>query len=61
LEIFIKNLAKLPLWKDRSMASTIFSGKNNYDFWKNIFETGKTTDGVSVLLKPLNFVEMIRE
>lgn len=61
LEVFVKNLAKLPLWKDRSRASTIFSGKNNYDFWKQIFETGKTPDGASVLLKPLNFVEMIRE
>jgi hypothetical protein len=61
LEVFVKNLVKLPLWKDRSMASTIFSGKNNYDFWKHVFETGKTIDGASVLLKPLNFVEMIRE
>ena len=61
LEIFVKNLAKLPLWKDRSMATTIFSGKNNYDFWKQIFETGKTPDGATVLSKPLNFVEMIRE
>jgi hypothetical protein len=61
LETFIINLARLPLWKDRGMASTIFSGKNNYDFWKNVFETGKTPDGASVLLKPLNIVEMIRE
>jgi len=61
LEVFVKNLVKLPLWKDRSMASTIFSGKNNYDFWKHIFETGRTVDGATVLLKPLNFVEMIRE
>ncbi|MDR2733602.1 MAG: HNH endonuclease [Spirochaetota bacterium] len=61
LEIFVKNLVKLPLWKDRGMASTIFSGKNNYDFWKHVFKTGKTTDGVSVLINPLNYVEMIRE
>ena len=31
IENFVKNLSHLPLWKDRSMASTIFSGKNNYD------------------------------
>jgi len=61
LKTFVKNLVKLPLWKDRSMASTIFSGKNNYEYWKNIFKTGKDTDGASVLLKPLNFVEMIKE
>lgn len=57
---FIKNLKELPLWKDRSMASNIFSGKNNYEYWKVIFETGKTSDNVQVIAKPLNFVEMIK-
>jgi hypothetical protein len=57
---FIFNLKELPLWKDRTMSSTIFSGKNNYDFWKTVFETSKTSDNVPVLLKPLNFVEMIK-
>lgn len=57
---FIQNLKVLPLWKDRSMASTVFAGKNNYDYWKTIFQTGKSPDGVQVLLKPLNFVEMIK-
>jgi len=61
LEIFVKNLVKLPLWKDRSMASTIFSGKNNYDFWKHVFETGKTPEGILVLLRPINIIEMIVE
>jgi len=57
---FMINLKNLPLWKDRSMADTIFAGKNNYDYWKNIFETGKSPDGAQVLAKPLNFIEMIR-
>lgn len=57
---FMINLSNLPLWKDRSMASTIFSGKNNYDYWKTVFETAKTSDNVQVLAKPLNFVEMIK-
>lgn len=57
---FIKNLRILPLWKDKSMASTIFSGKNNYEFWKVTFETGKTPDKVIVLAKPLNYIEMIK-
>jgi hypothetical protein len=61
IENFIKNLMILPLWKDRSMASTIFSGKNNYDYWDYIFKNGKTSDGVQVLLKPLNYVEMIKD
>lgn len=57
---FVKNLRLLPLWKDKSMASTVFSGKNNYDFWKVTFETGKTKDGVIILAKPLNYIEMIK-
>ena len=57
---FIKNLISLPLWKDRTMANTIFAGKNNYDYWKEIFETGKSPDGAQVLAKPLNFIDMIK-
>jgi hypothetical protein len=57
---FVKNLRNLPLWKDKSMASTVFSGKNNYEFWKVTFETGRTPDGVVILAKPLNYIEMIK-
>jgi hypothetical protein len=56
---FIVNLAQLPLWKDRSKASTAFTGKKNYDYWKSIFTSGSTPEGVAVLAKPLNYVEMI--
>jgi len=59
IENFVKNLILLPLWKDRAMANTIFAGKNNYDYWKVIFETGKSVDGAIVLAKPLNFMDMI--
>ncbi|MCW7483304.1 HNH endonuclease [Leptospira kanakyensis] len=57
---FIVNLRDLPLWKDRSMASTTFSGKRNYDYWENIFKSGKTSDGVHAIAKPLNIIEMIK-
>jgi hypothetical protein len=60
IENFIKNLSELPLWKDRSMASTVFAGKNNYDYWKTIFNTSKSPDNAIVLAKPLNFMEMIQ-
>ena len=60
IDNFVKNLSQLPLWKDRSMASSIFSGKKNYDYWKEIFETGKSVDGALVLANPLNFIEMIK-
>ncbi len=57
---FIINLKMLPLWKDKSMSSTIFSGKRNYDYWKQIFETGRTNDNVQVLAKHFNIIEMIK-
>lgn len=61
IQRFMKNLSELPLWSDKSMASTHFSGKKNYDFWKTVFETGKTQEGVQVLAKPLNYMELIKE
>jgi hypothetical protein len=57
---FVINLKDLPLWKDRSMASTAFSGKYPYDYWKNIFNTGKTPEGAQVLSQPINFIDMIQ-
>jgi hypothetical protein len=37
------------------------SGKNKYDFWKIIFQTGKTSDGTQVLVVPLNVADMIKK
>lgn len=60
IDNFIRNLKELPLWKDRGMASTVFAGKNTYDYWKTIFETSKTPDNAIVLAKSLNFMDMIK-
>ena len=57
---FVKNFRDLPLWKDRTMASTIFGGKQVYDYWGTVFRTAKTPDGTMVLSKPLNVVDMIK-
>lgn len=61
IEVFIDNFKNLPVWKDRSMSSTIFGGKSNYDYWKTIFSTGKSPDGTLVLANPLNVAEMIKK
>ena len=58
---FISNLAELPLWKDRTMADTIFAGKKNYDYWKKIFETSCAPDGGAVLAQKINFMDMIKD
>ena len=57
---FIKSLSELPVWKDRTMAATIFGGKQNYEYWRSIFTNATTPDGKQVLAKPLNTIEMIR-
>jgi len=57
---FLRNLRDLPLWKDKSLSSTIFSGKQNYGYWETIFRTSETPNGVQVLIKPLNYVDMIK-
>lgn len=58
---FINNLKALPVWKDRSMADTVFGSKRNYDYWKNIFNTGKSNDGATVLAQPINTTDMIKK
>lgn len=57
---FFKALYLLPLWKDRSMATTHFSGKKTSEFWKTIFATGKTPDQVQVLSKKLDYMDMVK-
>lgn len=61
IRTFLENLKSLAIWKDRGMASTIFGGKNNYDFWRVAFSTGKTPDGTQVLTEPLNVANMIKK
>ena len=60
IQSFVRSLRDLPLWKDRTMANTVFGGKPGYDYWKDIFSEGKTPDGRIVLAKPINYIEMAK-
>ena len=60
IQNFLINLRELPLWKNRSLSSTVFGGKNAYSYWETIFNTGKTPDGTVVLSNPLNINDMIK-
>ena len=60
LRNFVISLRELPMWKDGSMASTVFGGKQTYDYWMTIFRTANTPDGRQVLAKPLDTIEMIK-
>lgn len=55
---FIKNIAGLPLWINRSLAETIFGGKQKYDYWNTIFATGRTPSGIQVLTEPINVIKL---
>lgn len=61
LRNFINALSQFPIWKDRGLASSIFSGKKDQGYWKSIFDTGKTPDGVQVLTEAIDYVNMIQE
>ncbi len=51
---FVKDLKNLPLWVNRDLSSTVFGGKQNYDYWQTIFSSGKTPQGLQVLPEPLS-------
>jgi len=61
IRIFIKNLKNLPVWINRDLSSTIFGGKQNYQYWQNIFDSAKTPQGFQVLAEPLDLMKMIQE
>lgn len=61
LRNFIHALSQLPVWKNRALASSVFSGKKDQGYWKKIFETGNTPDGAPVLSEPLNYLQMIQD
>ena len=61
IRIFIRNFAKLPIWINKDLSKTIFGGKQNYQFWQTIFETGKSQQGQTILPQPVNLMEMIKE
>ena len=57
---FLRNLKDLPLWVNRDLSETVFGGKQNNSFWKTVFETGRTPQGMQVLAQPINLIEMIK-
>jgi len=61
VRLFVINLSKLPLWLNRDLSLTIFGGKQNYQFWQEIFEKGKSPQGQDILAKPIDLMEMIQE
>ena len=59
LRSFLKNLSALPVWINKELSSTIFGGKQNYEYWQEVFERGRTPQGLRVLTEPINLMKMI--
>lgn len=60
IETLLKNFALLPLWVNHELSGKVFGGKQDHEYWKIIFETGKDRLGIHVLAKPLNLLELIQ-
>ncbi len=61
LRAYVGNLKQLPVWVNRDLSLTAFGGKQTYDFWQKVFETGRSPQGQQVLAGPINLMELIRE
>lgn len=61
VRIFIRNLKGLPVWVNTDLSLSVFGGKQNYEFWQTIFETGRSPQNQQVLAAPLDLMEMIKE
>jgi len=61
IRLFLVNLSAMPVWVNKELSATVFGGKQNYDFWRMIFETGKSPQELQVLPEPLNLMEMVKE
>lgn len=60
IENFITNLTKMPLWVNRDLSLSVFGGKQNYEYWQTIFESGRTPQGQQVLPSGVNLMKMIQ-
>ncbi len=60
IRTFVRNFRDLSIWVNKELSNTVFGGKQNYEYWQTIFETGKTPQGFEVLAKPINLMEMIK-
>lgn len=57
---FFESLSRLPCWVDRNLSTSVFGPKQNLDYWKQVFDTGKSPSRIQILAAPLDLNEMIR-
>lgn len=57
---FLDNLGHLPMWVNKEASTTVFGGKNTYQFWETIFQTGQSPSGHKVMPSGLNILDMMQ-
>lgn len=55
----VERIAGLPLWMNLQLSSTVFGGKQNYDYWRVVFATGRTPAGQPVLVEPITLPKLM--
>ncbi len=60
IERLIRNLIALPVWVNKQISGTVFGVKQDHEYWKMIFETGRDRSGVQVLAEPLNLDTLMK-
>lgn len=61
IRAYVRSLKGLAVWVNRDLSLSVFGGKQNYEFWQTIFETGSSPQDQQVLPAPLNLMEMIQD
>jgi hypothetical protein len=59
MQKFLENLAALPLWVNMALSDTVFGGKQNNSYWRQVFETGRTPQGMPILSRPISLTDML--
>ncbi|MCM8811297.1 MAG: HNH endonuclease [Candidatus Omnitrophica bacterium] len=57
----VKNIARLSIWKNKELSAIVFGGRQNYDYWRTIFETGKTPQGYQIMPKGIDLDELLKD
>ncbi|MYD85221.1 MAG: HNH endonuclease [Acidobacteria bacterium] len=60
IDNFLDALKRLSLWMNRDLSITVFGGKQNNDYWQEIFESGRAPNGVQVMASGINLMDMIK-
>ncbi len=60
LDNFFVNFSELPIWSNPALSSTLFGGKQNFQFWKEVFKTGSANGQLVIAGGGLNLLSLMQ-